>query len=166
MTSPVPERVIDTLNGLMDAEATSIFRTVADASPHVRGADPSIREPIDQLRQLSQRHARELRDLILSRGGVPRGGEAGPAEEQNLAFLSLRFLLPKLVAEKDLILTRYENAKATIGPGFPDVIAMLERIEGEQRHFLEVLGRAAEAVNDGRYQAPPHDQPPRPAKGR
>ncbi len=164
--APVPESVIDTLNGLLEAEANNVFRFVAESSPHIGRAEAGVREPIDELKQLSQRHTRELSDLIVSRGGTPQARHRVRPEDQHLSFLSLKFLLPKLVTEKDLILTRYENAKATIGPGFPDVVATLERIEEEQRHWLDVLGRTAEAVTGGKYHAPPHDQPPKAARAR
>ena len=161
-----PEFVIDTLNGLLDSEANNLFRVIGTASPQVAQADRSVRQPMDELRQLSVRHERELSDLIVSRGGTPRVDRDAHPEAHNLAFLSLKFLLPKLVAEKDLILTRYENAKARIGPEFADVVAMLDRIEGEQRHFLDILGRAAEAVTGGKYHAPAHAEPRRAARGR
>jgi hypothetical protein len=163
---PVPESVIDTLNGLLEAEANNIFRSVAESSPHIGRAASAVREPIMELDRLSRRHARELSDLIVSRGGTPLAEHRVRPEDQNLSFLSLKFLMPKLVAEKDLILTRYENAKASIGTSFPDVVDLLGRIEAEQRHYLEILSRAAEAVTGGRYQAPPHERPPRPARGR
>ena len=162
----VPESVVDTLNGLLDAEVNNIFRVVSELSPHMVAAGADIRQPIGELRELSHRHARELSDLIILRGGKPVVRRENRAEDQNLGHLSLKFLLPKLVAEKDLILTRYENAKSQIGPAYPDIARTLDRIEGEQRHFLDVLGRAAEVVTGGKYHAPPHDQPPRPAKGR
>ena len=158
--------LIDVLNGLLDAEVNNLFRVVADASPHVAQAEANVREPIVELRHLSQRHARELSELIVRRGGVPRVHHDVRPADQNLSFLSLKFLLPKLVAEKDLILTRYENAKARIGSEYPEVVEALGRIEGEQRHYLDVLGRAAEAVTGGKYQPPSHEQPTRPARGR
>ena len=159
-----PEFVIDTLNGLLDAEENNIFRVVSRASPHIVSAEPSIREPIDALRAMSLRHTRELSEMIVSHGGEPTA-QVRP-DERNLAFLSLKFLLPKLVAEKDLILTRYENAKARLGSDYPDVTGPLQRIEDEQRHFLDILGHAAEVVTEGKYRAPPHGKPPRRAKGR
>ena len=161
-----PEFVIDLLNGLLDAEANNIFRTVADVSPHVGTADASVREPIDELRKLAGRHARELSDLIVQQGGLPKVDREDRPGDVNLPFLTLPFLLPKLVAEKDLILTRYENARAHLGAEYPDIVTAITRIEGEQRHFLDVLGQAAEAVTGGRYTAPRHEQPRRPAKGR
>ena len=164
--APVPEFVIDTLNGLLDAEANNVFRTVADASPALGGADTSVRTPIAELKQLAGRHARELSELIVDRGGTPKVDRDDRPGDQNLPYLSLVFLLPKLVAEKDLILTRYENAKRRIGPEYPEIVAALDRIEGEQRVSLDLLGRAAEAVTGGRYTAPAHEAPRRPAKGR
>ena len=164
--SPVPESVIDTLNGLLEAEANNVFRFVAESSPHIGRADAAVREPITELNRLSQQHTRELSDLIVSRGGTPRARHRVRPDDQHLSFLSLKFLMPKLVAEKDLILTRYENAKATIGPDFPDVVETLGRIEAEQRYYLDILSRTAEAVTGGKYHAPPHEQPARPARGR
>ena len=60
----------------------------------------------------NDRHAGELADLIESPRRRPRARVGLSREEQYLAFLSLKFLLPKLVDEKQLTIQRYENALA------------------------------------------------------
>jgi hypothetical protein len=157
--SSVPAAVIDVLNGLLEAEASSVFRTVGEGSAYVEKATEDVRTPLAELDKLSHRHARELAALIESVGGVPRVRHKVRPEEQYLSFLSVKFLLPKLVAEKDLILTRYENAKKTIGTDQPGVLETITRIEDEQRYYLDILQRVAHTVTEGRYTAAAH-QPP------
>ena len=79
-----------------------------------------------------------------------------PDDEQYLSYLSLKFLLPKLVMEKDLLLTRFENAQATIGTAYPKVTQFLTRMVTEQRHYLEILKRGAEQITQGKFEPPAH----------
>src|SRR2546429_7778848 len=88
-----PEAVVDTLNGLLEAELNSIFRFMGEGSPYLSRAAVEIRTPLNEMIQAHDRHAGELYDLIESLGGVPVPKSVQP-EEQYLAFLSLKFLLP------------------------------------------------------------------------
>jgi bacterioferritin (cytochrome b1) len=133
--------IIDTLNRLLEAEVNSIFRFVGESSPYLDRATADIRRPLAELHDLSARHARELAELIESLGGVPRVAHRVRTEEQYLAFLSLKFLLPQLIAEKDLILTGYQDARRSLGAEHSEVAAALTRIEAEQRRYLDVLQR-------------------------
>ncbi len=83
------------------------------------------------------------------------GAEWRP-EEQYLSFLSLKFLLPTLVNEKDLLLTRYENARKTISNEFPAVVQALTQIEKEQCFYIEKLKAAAAVATQGKYVPPAH----------
>ncbi len=139
----VPHAIIDTLNGLFEAEVNSVFRFVGEGSPYLDQATAEIRKPLAELYRLSRQHSRELADLIETLGGVPRVANRVRPEEQYLAFLSLKFLLPKLVTEKDLILQRYRNARATLGNDYPAVLTLINRIEAEQKQYLDVLQRVA-----------------------
>jgi hypothetical protein len=158
MTS-APTSVVDALNDLLDAEANSIFRFVGEGSPYLDHATAEVRTPLAELDKLSRRHAKELAGLIESVGGVPRVRQHVRAEEQFLSFLSLKFLLPKLVTEKDLILTRYETAQKIIGPAYPAVLEAIARIEQEQRHYLDILQRVAHEITGGKYTAAAHRSP-------
>jgi hypothetical protein len=92
------------------------------------------------------RHAAELARAIQSLGGEPASRGVRP-EEQYLAFLSLKFLLPKLVEEKKLILQRYENALRGIeGIAPPRVVQLLQTQQAECRAHLEHLKKASDDV--------------------
>ena len=157
--SNVPEAIIDTLNGLLEAEVNSVFCFVMNGSPYLSQATAELRHLMEEMSQVCMRHRKELAEMIESLGGAPRVRNHVPDEEQYLSYLSLKFLLPKLVVEKDLLLTRFENSCATIDTNYPQVIALLERIEKEQRHYLELLKEKAAEVTHGKFEPPVHAKP-------
>jgi bacterioferritin (cytochrome b1) len=139
-----PANVIDALNSLLEAELNSIFRLIEDGFPYLSRANADVRKTISQLAQLSHKHANELADLIDSLGGVALPRHVVRPEGQYLAYLSVQFLLPKLVAEKELLLERYRNTRLFIGSDNAQVVAALDRIIAEQREYLALLRKAAE----------------------
>jgi hypothetical protein len=151
MATAAPAFVIDAINGLLEAELNSVFRFINEGSPYLSRATAEVRRPLMELSELSRRHARELADLIESLGGSPSPRQLPRMQDQYYAYLSLKFLLPKLVSEKQLILQRYENAKRAIGKDHPQVIQELNRIEAEEQQYVEVLKRAAHDATGGRY---------------
>ncbi len=146
-----PAYVIDALNGLLDAEANSVFRFIDDASTYLSRATAEVRQPLVEMGQLSNRNAQDLADLIDSLGGLPMPQRSLRIADQYLSYLSLKFLLPKLVTETQLLLRRYENARRTIGNDFPVVLAVLNRIMAEQQRYLDILLKAAHEVTGGRF---------------
>src|SRR5947209_5437518 len=92
--SPAPAAVIDVLNSLLEAEVNSIFRFMDESYPYLSRATVEVRRPLTEMVQTNQRQAGELSELIESLGGYPAPRSVAP-EEQYLAFLSLKFLLPK-----------------------------------------------------------------------
>jgi len=151
MADAAPANVIDALNGLLEAEVNSVFRFIAEASPYLSRATAEVRKPLAACADISRRHARELAHLIGSLGGIAIPRQLPRMEDQYLAYLSLKFLLPKLVNEKQLLIQRYDNAKRAIGPDYPQAIAALDRIEAEQHHYLDALKKAAYDATNGRY---------------
>src|SRR5437588_9643431 len=95
----VPIAVVDALTSLFEAEENSIFLVVTKGSPYLSRADGKLRQQIDAMAQSKRRHAGEVHDLIEELGGHVRVRRVAP-EEQYLAYLSLKFLMPKLVEEK------------------------------------------------------------------
>jgi bacterioferritin (cytochrome b1) len=146
-----PVAVVDVLNGLLEGEMASIFRFLEQGTPYLSRTTAEIRQPLHEIVETTHRHIGELHGLILDLGGVPIPSALHP-EEQFLAFLSLKFLLPKLVEAKRFVIQRYENAlKAIRGAAAPQVIALLEQHLDTHRRQLQVLEQAAErvAVKDG-----------------
>jgi hypothetical protein len=144
-----PAAVIDVLNGLLEAELNSIFRFMGEGSPYLSRATVEVRRPLLEMVQAGERHAMELADMIDRLGGVPAPRSIQP-EEQYLAFLTLKFLLPKLADAKRLTIERYENALRALrsAPTTPqEVIGLLNAQLSEHRAHLQVLqDAAAEAV--------------------
>ena len=142
-----PEAVVDALNALLEAEQNSIFRFMQEGSPYLGRATAEVRRPLNAMVQESYRHCAELSAMVESLGGVPRPRGLQP-EEQYLAFLSLKFLLPKLVEAKKLTIRRYENTLKALddAPGAADARGLLEQHINEHRTDLATLERATADV--------------------
>src|SRR5688572_32765734 len=121
MPQSAPVAVIDALNGLLEAELNSVFRFIDEGSPYLSRATVEVKRPLEAMVATNHRHAAELSDLIESLGGYPVPRSLRP-EEQYLAFLSLKFLLPKLANEKQFTIERYENALGALGDRAPAAV--------------------------------------------
>ena len=144
MTSP-PAAVLDALYSLLDAEQNSVFRFMGEGSPYLSRATADVRRPLAGMVDANARHVSALGTLVTELGGYPPPRPVR-MEEQYLAFLSLKFLLPKLVDEKALIIQRYDNALRAIPDAPPRVTQLLKSIQAEHRGHLEVLKKSAEEV--------------------
>jgi hypothetical protein len=122
-----------------------VFRFMGEGSPYLSRASADVRRPLQQMVEANQRHVMALASMIQALGGEPAPRPVR-MEEQYLAFLSLKFLLPKLVDEKSLIIQRYENALRQVPDAPPEVIQLDRSLQAEHRADLEVLKKAAEDV--------------------
>src|SRR6266576_3702716 len=114
MSAP-PLALVDTLNALLEAEQTSMFRFMGEGYPYLNRATVDVRRPLHEMVNTIETRAGALADQIESLGGVPTFAPRGiDREEQYLAFLSLKLLLPKLVEAKKDMIERYENALKSI----------------------------------------------------
>ena len=140
--------VLDALNSLLESEQNSIFRFMDEGSPYLSRATVEVRRSLQEMAKASEWHAEQLYRLIDRLGGTPRPRGLQP-EEQFLAYLSLKFLLPKLVTEKELMIRRFENAMRAIRavPDTPpEVLRLLQAQQADHRAQLEVLKRATAEV--------------------
>lgn len=143
----VPVAVVDALNSLLEAELNSVFRFMGDGSPYLSQATADVRRPMLDILEANKRHSRELVDMIESLGGVAIAKERIQAEEQYLAYLSLKFLLPKLVHSKELTLERYVNTiKAVSNSGPEHIVDALKRQYAECVTQLGTLRQKADEV--------------------
>jgi len=140
---PAPVAVIDALNSLLEAEVNSILRFMGAGYPHMNRATAELRRPLEQMLERRERRMDTLVGLIESLGGVPNTAPPGvDPEEQYLAFLSLKFLLPRLVHGKRLILERYENALRALRAQKdvdPEVLAAVEAMTQDHREGIALL---------------------------
>jgi hypothetical protein len=139
-----PVAIVDTLNSLLDAEANSLFRFMDEGSPYLSRATAEMRKPLLAMVAAGEQHMIELGQLVESLGGVPSSRHVQP-EEQYLAYLSIKFLLPKLLQDKQLMIERYTNAQKTIVGAGPEVAELLERHLQVHRDHAKQLQHAAAA---------------------
>jgi hypothetical protein len=101
--------VIDALNSLLEAEANSIFHFVGPGSPYLEQAGAEVRQALEEMSKHLDEHEHELAALIRQLGGEPSHPPKPRAEDQYLSYLSLKFLLPKLLDAKKLMIQRHQN---------------------------------------------------------
>lgn len=145
---PVPQAIVDVLNSLLEAEQDSVFRFMAEGSPYLGRASVDVRKAVNYVAAADHRRAGELWRMIEDLGGEPRARGLQPAE-QFLAFLSIKFILPKLVDAKELLLQRYRNAVAAVGSVPGRAADLLDRHLSEHAGEMEILQEAADAVAKG-----------------
>jgi len=143
--SAAPASVIDILNGLLEAEVNSVFRFMESGHPYLDRASAEIRRPLQEMVIAGERRAAELANLIDSLGGSPVPRRVAP-EEQYLAYLSLKFLLPRLVSAMELKIRRYENAMKALNGASPEVMNLLSAHLREHRQQLQILQKTADQV--------------------
>jgi hypothetical protein len=140
-----PAAVVDALNSLLEANQNSIIRFMGEGSPYLTRATIELRGQLQQMLNANLRRSRDLHELVDALGGEPRMLGVAP-EEQYLAYLSLKFLLPKLVEAKELIIRRYENAQKAIGKLSPEATALLDRHLAQHHAELATLQAATQNV--------------------
>ena len=150
-SSRPPTAVVDLLTSLLEAEMNSVFRFMGEGSPYLSRATVEVRRPLQEMVLAEHRRAGELADLIESLGTVPTPAGAIRRDEQYLAFLSLQFLLPKLVIEKKLHIERYENALVELKrqqlPNIPtEAVTLVESHLAELRSELAALESVSQHV--------------------
>jgi hypothetical protein len=139
-----PTAVIDALNSLLEAEQNSVMRFMGEGSPYLSQATAELRKPLNDMVLAGQRRTLELADMIERLGGVPMTGSIQP-EEQFLAFLTIKFLLPKLVQAETGMVQRYQNTVSALKDAPESVIDLIKSHLQEHRDQLATLERAATA---------------------
>lgn len=138
---PAPHAVIDLLNALLDAQQSSEFRFMGEGSPYLGRASVEVRDTLDYIARADLRRAGELHGLIERLGGS--AGIAVPQpEDQYLAYLSIRFLLPRLLEAKGLLAQRVRNALSALASLDARQAAVVAAIDLLKRHLSEHAGEA------------------------
>ena len=110
-------------------------------TPYLTRATLETRQQVAAMADASVRHAAELAALIDALGGTFRPEPVHP-ENQYLAYLSLKFLLPKLANAKRQVIERYENAKRALKGAPADVTTLLDAHLSAHRIDLATLEAA------------------------
>src|SRR5438874_3412831 len=149
--STTPLATVDVLNSLLEAEITSVLRFMGEGYPYLNRATAEVKRPLQEMVLTIEPRVLRLAELIENLGGVPSCTPRGiDREEQYLAFLSLKFLLPKLVDAKKLLIQRYENAIRALKGADRQALAVVQSLLLEHKSQLGSLNRAAEHVAAGK----------------
>ena len=102
--------MIAQLNDLLDAELNSVFAYLGHSTPYLDRTHATMRKSLAGMVTSSQKRAERLVQLIESLDGSPivRGMQMG---EQHLAYLTIQFLLPKLIEAKRRDIARYQQVR-------------------------------------------------------
>jgi hypothetical protein len=141
-TAAQPIKATDALGGILRAEQMSVFHFMAEAEAYINPALAEIRRPLEKMVRASRRREGELAAMIVELGGALRQ-PALAAETQYLAFLSVGFLLPKMVMARQQVIGRYEQAVGSLAGAPVDAIALLKGHLEELKEELAVLQKAA-----------------------
>jgi len=137
-----PLAIVDALNSLVEAEVNSLFRFMGEGSLYLNRATAEMRKPLLGMVATSERHAEEIADVIERLNGVPSLRSVQP-EEQYLAYLSIKFLIPKLINDKKLMIERYENVLSSLPAVDPEITNLLKSHIADHQTDIAVLEKAA-----------------------
>ena len=132
---------LDVLYGLFEAEEASLFRFMREGNPYLTRATVETRHRVEAMADISLHNAAQLARLIESLGGTIRLSPVHP-ENQYLAFLSLQFLIPKLIQAKRQTIERYQNALQAMRGADPQILNLLNAHLAQHREDLTGLQAA------------------------
>jgi hypothetical protein len=127
------EDVIGMLSGLLAQERRAVFHYLGESGAYIRGPWASLRKALERMVREARENEMELGELIEARGEVVRP-VAVNMEMQNLPYLSVDYLMPKLVQAKLKSIAAYEAAIAAAAEA--DVVVVLARHVGRHREDL------------------------------
>ncbi len=103
------ENTVDILNELMVLHYRSFAMYLLEASPWKHHGDEKATEVLSDIIADQQETCRRIAEVIIARGGYPARG-AFPTEYTDTHFLSLDYLLTKLIAEQRHDVAEIERA--------------------------------------------------------
>lgn len=130
------------LRELYRRESRSLLQYVLGASPYAAGTDRKLLDEVTRIGNEESDTIRELHDFLASHRVTPPHLGAFPVAFMDLNFVSIRFLLPKLITEQRRDLTALEADHAeTTDPAGRELVQRL--VELHRRHLKELEGLTA-----------------------
>lgn len=140
MTAVQAMDVVDVLCGLLAGEQGNLFHFMKEADAYIRPGEVGLRRLIQGMIEADARREEELIGLITERGGCPRLALVVP-ERQYMAYLSMEYMLPRLIESREASVRRYEKAVKEVGEE-EGVAGVISKQLGELGEELEALRKA------------------------
>lgn len=140
--------VLNALNECFAAECRSVIGHLADSQPFVSWLGAMDQSVVRQIVADENRHELELAELINDLDGVPVS--VTPATDvAGVHYLDLRYLLSRIIQDKQRLLLAYESASPRVG-GDKAAAALISRITDDERRHLAELERIGRSKNSAR----------------
>ena len=128
------------LNQLVVDLGRSLLQFVGEVSPWTPANAAAARDAVARLVSQQQRDVTRLTDLLVARG-CPIDFGMYPAdftEKTNLHFLSLKFLLPRIIASQEALVAELDEAAHTCIDD-PEAVTVLGEVLSAERAGTEEL---------------------------
>lgn len=132
--------IVQVLSGLLAAEQRGILHHLGELGAFVGAKLAGLSRPLAVMAGQQQRNETELGEMIESLGGLTPPLVVN-MEMQTLAFLSVDYLLPKLIEEMKQTIGRYERAIEAAGEGSLENQMLARQLAG-YRADMQRLGAA------------------------
>ena len=146
---------------LLQEEQSDLFHFMSTADPYINRAAAELRRPMQEMIDRGVRQSGELVAVLEQLGGIARPVRVNN-EFQYFAYLSVDFLLPRLIDAKRRSIERYQRALRVVPVADVDVRSVLEGHLAQHLRDMETLSTAvAHASSSGRAgsqtPSPAHD---------
>jgi len=139
----------DRLNQVFATLNCSLLQYVGENSPWTSGTDEAIAEQLGMVVKLQRVQVQRLADFIVNRYGfVPHVNY--PVEYTDLQYLSLSYLIGRLVADQQSVLEEIESQRKTLSndPGASDILSQTEVGVAKAIQTLKDLDRRLNAKGE------------------
>ena len=131
---------VDLLNGLLARLGRGLVQYAVDCWPWTNGADDAELHALEQIAKRQHHFVARIVDLISQRGGVPDFGVF--ADLSDLNYVSLDYLLGKVIADEQGLAAQVETAQAALR-GDAEAAAMVgELLSAEREHLARLRDMA------------------------
>jgi hypothetical protein len=125
------------LNQLVVDLGRSLLQFVGEASPWTPANAAAARETVARLVSQQQRDVTRLTDLLVARG-FPIDFGMYPADFTDLHFVSLKALLPRVIASQEALVAELDEAAHTCIDD-PEAVTLLDEVLSSERAGTEEL---------------------------
>jgi len=129
------ERTIQVLNGLLEAEYSTLSQHLGECSPFLSMQTAEDAALLQRIHAEARRNQREVTDLIIRLRGAPLPPRL-PTELGGVAYLTLEYLMPQIIAGLRSLIRKYESSSGT---GTAEADALVSRIVARYRSQLRDL---------------------------
>ncbi|QOV90208.1 hypothetical protein [Humisphaera borealis] len=134
---PALDTIADVLNDLLGAELGSLFASAVASGSHAGLRGAGLRRTMQYVAEADARRAGDVAALIESLGLEP--APSRQQQEPVESYLSIDYILPRLIADKQCTLQAYRDAVAQLSEVSESIAALLRRHLTEHAGELEIL---------------------------